>query len=288
MQKLIVLLAASTASVVVHAVDLPPLPVPEEPVPELQSQTSGQHGAHQKATVVDSGPALRAKQNANAQKYEADQVKRNDKRQGMTEIERFAVREVYGPPRREEVLPYRFDSVTRLMSMLSDPLWSSNWGNIIITVAMAADKKAALELIEFIKNEPLPAGFEARASYARLRGIAALGYATVDQDIPEVLEFLQRLTDSEYVASLNAGPRVSADVVRRHAYMSLAAAATDESMAILEKLLSGAQSKTVKISAQTHSAGLTHTSKPDKVLEKDIQLLEMYMDFAKKRQAGLE
>lgn len=84
------------------------------------------------------------------------------------------------------------------------------------------------------------------------------------------------------------GPRAHASAVRHRAYLSLAAAATDESIAILEGILSGAQTKKAKMSVQALSTGGPASSKSNESVEKDIEMLEMYLDFGKKRRAGLE
>lgn len=75
------------------------------------------------------------------------------KRENLTELERLAVpTSSIEPPSREQVVPYRFEDVSRLLLMLRDPDWSNRWKSIATTIGMAADKDGALGLIEYIKS----------------------------------------------------------------------------------------------------------------------------------------
>lgn len=289
MQQFLVFLIVSASAVSVHAADLAPRPVQEAPAAKINSQPADHSRDKGPSKVPVTREQLLALQKELEIKQQAISARLDLKRESMTELERIAVKDgAFDAPKKEEIMPYRFEDVTRLQSMLSDPQWSSSWRRIATTIGMAADKKAALGLVEFIKNGPLPEGYEARASAIRLGAITALAHTIVDQDIPEVLEFLQRLTDSEYAQSLNLGHAVPADSVRYNAYLALAAAATDESLAILEGLLNGAQAKKARMSVQGISVGGAESSKPNETAARDIRMLEQYLEFGKRRRAGLE
>lgn len=210
------------------------------------------------------------------------------KRESLTELERLAVpMGSLDAPTRESVLPYRFEDVSRLLSMLYDPEWSTHWRSITTTIGMAADKEAALELIEYIKSDQVPVVRGREDKYAQLQAITALGHTLIDQDVPEVLAFLENLTSEEYARALAVADKASVQHVRSKAIMALGVAATDEAMTILERLIDEARAERSQASVQAFSVDRVESGDNEATPDNDIELLEMYLDYAKGGRAGM-
>lgn len=286
MKQLLIFCLVSFLTATTHAEEMPaiaPKEIPETPISDAEYER-----------VINTGNAVSSKAGVEA-RHKAQQPEREKalaelrlNRESMTELERLATREgYYHPPEREEVLPYRFNDVSRLQSMLQDPKWSRHWSSIVTTIGMAADKAAALGLIEFIKSAPLPKGYEREAAHAKMKAITALAHTLYDQDVPEVLDFLHSLTDAAYVEKVSVGHTNSIQSVRYHAFLSLAAAATNESLAILESLLGSAKTKKEQMVVQSLSAGGAAASSSEETVDDDIEMLEQYLSFGRNRRAGV-
>lgn len=193
----------------------------------------------------------------------------------LSGLERIAVDNA-GLPRLQNILPYRFNNASQLQSMLRDPQWATDWSKIATTIAVIADKKTALDLITFIKDSNAPAGYEWDWRRARLRAVRMLGNTLIDQDIPEVLVFLEALTDPEYIKTLNFGNTSVNRTVRYNAYYTLSIAQDKRAVAILEKRKTLLSAKNKEVEFQILS---TDTPR-DKELDKEIESIDAYLETA--------
>lgn len=190
--------------------------------------------ARAKANVVkidDSASEREAKRNVYSARLE-------QRREAMGDLERLADRPGWHhAPTWEEIMPYRFGDVSKLRAMLIDPDFCEHWSVIVATIAKVADRKAAISLIDFIKRPDFPPGFqyEHSSQKARVDAVGALSFVEYEQNLPEVLEFLEQLSDDGYVKSLGF-PSHEIPAVRNLAAVSLSVIASDQSIAILEKL----------------------------------------------------
>lgn len=203
----------------------------------------------------------------------------------LGELERLAIPiGAWRGATREQLLPYRFSDVTKLQSMLRDPEWKNQWHHIAAAIAIVADKKAALELVEFVKSPAASSDHRKEWNKARSTAVAALGYTLINQDIPEVLEFIERLADDKYAESLKLGNSQKAQL---GAYATLYLAATDDSIALLENILDRKIAEKENKTVQALSIGEQPDSNSSNKTNKQIRMLEMYLNDAKRVRAGV-
>lgn len=208
-----------------------------------------------------------------------------EKRAKLGELERLAVSS-WSAPSAEDLAPYRFQDTSRLQQMLKDKDWVHSWSPIMITIATVANKKDTLWLIDYIRDSNVPTGYERVANEVRLSAIGSLSRTTIDQDIPEVIDFLKKLTDKNYVKSLNFSHRATVTNVRQRAFLALGLIGSDESIAILEKVKQQTEASLQKSEIQPFST----TNAPDSQksdLADDLSLLKNYLKEAHKRRAEL-
>lgn len=271
---------------------VPVLPVKEveRTIPAQQEEDQGEEGQStiNSGTLIDTTPAGAA---AMREARSADRAKAKkwleQKRDNLNEFERLALPLDFSSPDREEILPYRFNDTSKLRTMLRDPKWASYWESIALAVGMAADEKAALDLMAYVKT-PAPATVHKRyEDRGRLRAIVALGYTLVDQDVPEVLQFLEQLTDSSYAQSLKFSEKRSARTARINAYHALSVAATDEAIGILETRKDEFDKSKQNGLVQSLATGEHPPSNVEKAMNGEFTLIDHYLDYARKKRAGL-
>lgn len=229
-----------------------------------------------------------SQERSQARTEERDRLKSDleAKRAHLGELERIAV--PFGGnirASREDLLPYRFSDASKLQSMLRDPEWSDYWVKIAAAISVVADKEAALDLIDFIENSDAPEGHEDDWNDARASAIAALGYTLIDQDLPEVLAFLEKMDDDSYAESLNIGSSRRPQV---KAYAALHLAATDDSVALLEKLLNRKKAEQKGKVVKALSASDERKEVPDDHASYEIRKIDWFLNDAKRERAGIE
>lgn len=90
-----------------------------------------------------------------------------------------------------------------------------------------------------------------------------------------------------FVGILALAEKASPGWIQRKAAMALSVAATDEAMAILERMLDRARAEKAQASVQALSVGSEEAGEKEAEVDRDIELLEMYLDYAKSGRAGL-
>lgn len=205
------------------------------------------------------------------------------RRASLGPLERLAIQSDFNPPEREAILSYRFTSTEKLQSMLRDPQWSEHWAAIAVTIAMVADKKSANDLMEFIGNGNAPAGAENEFNRARYVAVGALRHVLVDQNIPEVVTFLEQLADQGSAQSLDVSRGISAADVRTTALFALSSVGSDASIAALERIRDRAKQRVDRQQITPASVGSGTGIGPGDELAR----VEKYLEDARRRQAGL-
>lgn len=263
MKKIIALCVASALSIAAHADEVSG--TKELPIIEMN----------------DYGESSQAKK----ERRDKMKVELSEKRAHLGELERLAVPfGAYVSASREDLLPYRFSDASKLQSMLRDPEWSYYWVKIAAAISIIADKKAALDLIEFIKSTDAPEGYEREWDEARASAIAALGYTLIDQDLPEVLEFLEKLDGNRFAESLKIDDSRSPQT---QAYGALSIAATDDSVALLESLLDRKEAAIASQTVQPLSVG-GQQNKDRKRDDHRIDMIKKSLNDAKRKRARIE